>query len=203
MFGSPNSNGGNRKNDGWLRFLLSSYNFLAGSAFGSSSAGGLFGATTKPTFSFAASGPRNQHSPASGLFGSRPSNPTGGGFNFGGSSDLTVRPAVSKDKQVSFGLIRWWANIFKISAEKDESLRTEFQDLMKMMKLLELSEREEKEAKIKMDSCDEKHQLATKAFNEKKDARDQGQSNLASSLTNAGNYIAEDKGCSFNDNISS
>jgi hypothetical protein len=68
---------------------------------------------------------------------------------------------------------------------------------MKMMKLLELSEREEKDAQIKMESFDEKYELANKAYKEKKDAREQSQSNLALSLKETGTNIAEDRGSIF------
>ena len=83
---------------------------------------------------------------------------------------------------------------FEIVPEKNENLRTEFQDLMKMMKLLELSEKNEKDAKTKMDSSDERYELASKVFTKKKEAREQSQSNLAYSLKNVGTGIAEDKG---------
>jgi len=178
MFGN---NTNNRKNNG---------------GFGSSSA-------PRPTFSFGGSSSGNQNLNGSvfgttwsngndgrGFSGNAPTSNSGGNhfggaqaprenlalnFNFGGSSNSTVRAA----KQ--------------IAQEKDENLRTEFQDLMKMMKLLEISEKNEKDAKTKMDSCDEKYELASKAFKEKKEAREQSQSNLSYWLTNVGTGIAEDK----------
>ena len=78
--------------------------------------------------------------------------------------------------------------------EKHENHRTEFQDLKKMMNLLEFSEKEENAARKIMESKKEKYDLASTVYHEKEGAREESRSNLASSFTNAGLYIAEDKG---------
>ncbi|CBY12083.1 unnamed protein product [Oikopleura dioica] len=75
----------------------------------------------------------------------------------------------------------------------DEHHRTEFQDLKKMMNLLELSEQEERIAKEIMDSKAEKYEMSTSDFNEKKTARKQSRTDLASLLKIAGTSIDEEK----------
>ena len=73
--------------------------------------------------------------------------------------------------------------------------RTEYQDLKMMMNLLELYEKEENEAGKIMVSKEKEFELARNVYDEKNTTREESRSNLASSLTNAGLFIAEDKGC--------
>ena len=112
MIGSYSSFGGNRKNEGLLRFLLSSYIFLARSGL-------TFGGTTNaPPYPFGGGSAGNQNPSAGGFsFGGGSSNPNSGGglfgnrppgssFTFRNATDFAVPPDILRKQQVSFGFIR-------------------------------------------------------------------------------------------------